>query len=85
LLCIGPLNTGGLDPAFGEPFKYMGVSLFRVTWRPLSILFWQAFASGTAAAILGPSLNVLKRHAGELGPAFAATLVVHISLMIWLN
>jgi hypothetical protein len=56
----------------------------RVTGRLMFLLFWLAYTGGAAAALLGPSLSVLKRHVRESGLAFAAALPVHIGLVIWL-
>jgi hypothetical protein len=54
------------------------------TARVQFLWFWAAYAGGALANLLGPAFLPLKRHGREFGLAFAAALVVHLSLVGWL-
>ncbi len=56
----------------------------RVTARWCFLLFWAAYAGGALAKICGPRFAVLTRHGREFGLAFAAALLVHVGLVLWL-
>jgi hypothetical protein len=56
----------------------------RVTARWCFLLFWFAYAGGALAKSCGPCFGVLGRHGREFGLAFAAALVVHVGLVLWL-
>jgi hypothetical protein len=55
-----------------------------ITARFSFLLFWLAYAGGALAALFGPALLPLKRHAREFGLAFAAAQLVHLGLVAWL-
>jgi hypothetical protein len=46
--------------------------------------FWAAYAGGALANLSGPVFLPLKQHGREFGLAFAAALLVHLSLVSWL-
>jgi hypothetical protein len=55
-----------------------------VTARFSFLLFWPVYAGGALAALFGPAFLPLKRHARELGLAFAVAHLVHLGLVVWL-
>jgi hypothetical protein len=60
----------------------------RVTARWCFLLFWPAYAAGAAAKLFGPRgfgvFPALARRGREFGLAFAAALLVHIGLVLWI-
>ena len=54
------------------------------TARVQFLWFWAAYAGGPLANLFGPSFLPLKRYGREFGLAFAAALLVHLSLVGWL-
>lgn len=54
------------------------------TARVQFVWFWAAYAGGALASLFGPAFVPLKRHGREFGLAFAAALLVHLSLVGWL-
>jgi hypothetical protein len=51
------------------------------TARLMFLLFWPAYSGGALVALFGSAFQPLKRHAREFGLAFAAALLVHLSLV----
>jgi hypothetical protein len=60
------------------------VLALRVTARWCFLLFWPAYAGGALAKVCGPRFGVLARHGREFGLAFAAALIVHVGLVVWI-
>jgi hypothetical protein len=56
----------------------------RVTARWCFLVFWLAYAGGPLAVLFGPAFGGLARRGREFGLAFAATLLVHLALVVWL-
>lgn len=54
------------------------------TARVAFLWFWAAYAGGALANLFGPAFLPLKQHGREFGLAFAAALLVHLSLVSWL-
>jgi hypothetical protein len=46
------------------------------------LFFWPAYAGSALVSLFGPTFQPLKRHARELGLAFAAVLIIHLSLVL---
>ena len=57
----------------------------RYTARWSFLFFWLSYTGGAMATLFGPALAGLARRARPLGLAFAATLQVHIGLVVWLG
>ena len=55
-----------------------------VTARFSFLLFWLAYAGGALAALFGPTFQAVARRGRELGLAFAAALLTHVGLVVWL-
>jgi hypothetical protein len=56
----------------------------RATARVAFLWFWVAYAGGALTTLFGAALLPLKQHGREFGLAFAAALLVHLSLVTWL-
>jgi hypothetical protein len=56
----------------------------RVTARWCFLLFWPAYAGGALAKVCGSRLGLLASHGRQFGLAFAAALLVHVGLVLWL-
>ncbi len=56
----------------------------RVTARWCFLLFWLAYAGSALTRFCGPRFAVLARRGREFGLAFAAALLVHVGLVLWL-
>jgi hypothetical protein len=56
----------------------------RVTARVAFLWFWVAYTGGALAILFGAAFLPLKRRGREFGLAFAAALLVHLSLVTWL-
>jgi hypothetical protein len=65
----------------GESGTFMAL---RVTARWCFLVFWLAYAGGPLAVLFGPAFGGLARRGREFGLAFAAALVVHLGLVVWL-
>lgn len=65
----------------GEDGTVLGL---RLTARWAFLLFWPAYAGGALAKLCGGRFAVLARRGREFGLAFAAALLVHIALVLWL-
>jgi hypothetical protein len=48
------------------------------------LFFWMAYAGSALASLFGSAFVPLRRHARDLGLAFAAALAVHLGLVAWL-
>jgi hypothetical protein len=57
----------------------------RYTARWSFLFFWLSYAGGAMAILFGPVFAGLARWARTLGLAFAASLQVHIALVVWLG
>ncbi len=56
-----------------------------LTARWAFLFFWPSYVGGSLAILFGPAFAGLARQARALGLAFAAALMVHIGLVIWLG
>jgi hypothetical protein len=56
----------------------------KVTARWCFLLFWLAYAGGALAKLSAPRFAGLARHGREFGLAFAAALLVHVALVVWI-
>ena len=57
----------------------------RMTARWSFLFFWPAYAGSSLAVLFGPAFSALASHTRSLGLAFAAALLVHIGLVVWLG
>jgi hypothetical protein len=48
------------------------------------VFFWPAYAGGALVSLFGSRLDAPRRHAKDLGLAFASVLLVHLGLVFWL-
>ena len=68
---------------FGAGERGTDIAL-KATARLSFLLFWLAYAGGGLAALVGPALQLLKRHGRDFGLAFASAHLIHIALVVWL-
>jgi hypothetical protein len=54
------------------------------TARVTFLWFWVAYTGGALTTLFGAAFLPLKQHGREFGIAFAAALLVHLSLVAWL-
>jgi hypothetical protein len=57
----------------------------RMTARLAFLAFWPAYVGGALVALFGSAFEPIKGRGRELGLAFAAVLLVHLSLVAWLS
>jgi len=76
-LAVAVLAVKGTDP------KGI-VTALRVTARWAFLLFWLAYAGGAMAMLFGPVLAPIARRGREFGLAYAAAMLIHLSLVLWL-
>ncbi len=82
-VCVAVLLSAVALAEFGRRERGLGFALM-LTGRWAFLLFWVAYAGGGAAALLGGKFAFLKRHRREFGLAFAAAMLVHVALIVWL-
>jgi hypothetical protein len=70
--------------AYGTGPEGIRVGL-HVTARWAFLFFWPSYAGGALAVLFGPAFAGLARRARSMGLAFAAALMVHIGLVVWLG
>jgi hypothetical protein len=56
----------------------------QLTARWSFLLFWMAYAGGAMAALFGPAFEPLARRGRECGLAYAAAMLIHVGLVLWL-
>ena len=56
----------------------------RVTARWSFLLFWVAYAGRAMATLFGPAFAPLARRGREFGLAYAAAMLSHVGLLIWI-
>lgn len=56
----------------------------RVTARWCFLLFWPAYAGSALAKVCGSRFGLLASYGRQFGLAFAAALLVHVGLVLWL-
>jgi hypothetical protein len=56
----------------------------RVTARWSFLFFWVAYAGRAMATLFGPTFAPLARRGREFGLAYAAAMLVHVGLLIWI-
>jgi hypothetical protein len=67
----------------GADHGHIGLAL-RLTGRVSLLCFWPAYAGSAIAVLFGPRFALLARHGREFGLAYAAAMLVHVSLIAWL-
>jgi hypothetical protein len=77
MLAVGALAALGT----AEPGTVLGLKL---TARWAYAFFWLAYAGGALATALGPRLVPLAQRGRELGLAFAAAMLPHTALVVWI-
>ncbi len=55
-----------------------------MTARWSFLLFWVAYAGGAMATLFGPAFAPLARRGREFGLAYAAAMLTHVGLLIWI-
>lgn len=60
------------------------VAALQITARWAFLLFWFAYTGGAIAAVFGPAFAPLARCGREFGLAYAAAMLIHVGLIIWL-
>jgi hypothetical protein len=75
--------TAGAVAMFHAPHENLGIAL-KTSARMAFLFFWPAYAGGALTSLFGDSFSPLKRHARDLGLAFAGALLVHLSLVAYL-
>jgi hypothetical protein len=60
------------------------IMALRLTARLSFLLFWLAYAGPAMAKLFGSTFAILARHGRDFGLAFAAALLVHVGLIVWL-
>jgi len=81
-LCASLGLAGLVFAVLGSGKRGTDVAL-QMSARLSFLLFWPAYAGSALTALFGATFQPLKRHARELGLAFSAALLVHISLVAW--
>lgn len=69
--------------AFGGNKRGLDAALM-LTGRWGFLLFWPAYAGAAMVSLFGPRFSFLKRHGRAFGLAFAAAMLVHAGLIVWL-
>jgi hypothetical protein len=60
------------------------VAALQMTARWAFLLFWIAYTGRAMAALFGPAFVPLARRGREFGLAYAAAMLIHVGLIIWL-
>ena len=60
------------------------VKALQLTARWSFLLFWVAYAGGAITELFGPALAPLARRGREFGLAYAAAMLIHVGLVVWL-
>jgi hypothetical protein len=60
------------------------VAALRMTARWAFLLFWMAYIGGAMPTLFGPTFAPLARRGREFGLAYAAAMLVHVGLIVWL-
>jgi hypothetical protein len=71
------LATNGTDP------KGL-VNALQMTARWAFILFFLAYAGGAIATLFGSAFSPIARRGREFGLAYAAAMLVHVGLIVWI-
>jgi len=80
---VGLCLAGVVLAIEGIDVKSLKLAL-RVTARWSFLLFWVAYAGGAMAALFGPAFTPLARRGREFGLAYAAAMLTHVDLLIWI-
>jgi hypothetical protein len=75
--------TAGAVAMFRTPHENLGIAL-KTSARLAFLFFWLAYAGGALTSLFGEAFSPLKRHARDLGLAFAGALLVHLALVAYL-
>jgi len=60
------------------------VPALRLTARWSFLLFWVAYSGGATAQLFGPAFKPLAARGREFGLAYAAAMLIHLGLVVWL-
>lgn len=60
------------------------LTALQLTARWAYLFFWPAYAGGGLLAVFGPAVQPLVRRGRELGLAFAAAMLMHMSMIAWI-
>lgn len=60
------------------------IAALRSTARVAYLFFWPAYIGGALATLYGNAFRSLASRARQFGLAFAASLLVHVGLVVWL-
>jgi hypothetical protein len=71
----------GVLAFFGDEQRGVNIAL-QATARLAFLFFWPAYVGGALTFIFGDLFLPIRRHARELGLAFAAALLVHLGLVV---
>ena len=66
---------------FGDEDRGIRIAL-HATARLAFLFFWPAYVGGALTSLFGDLFLPMRRHARELGLAFAAALLVHLGLVV---
>ena len=71
----------GILASFGDEQRGVSIAL-QATARLAFLFFWPAYVGGALTFLFGDLFLPIRRHARELGLAFAAALLVHLGLVV---
>ena len=71
----------GILASFGDEQRGVSIAL-QATARLAFLFFWPAYVGGALTFLFGDLFLPIRRHARELGLAFAAALFVHLGLVV---
>jgi hypothetical protein len=75
--------TAGAVATFHAPHENLGIAL-KTSARIAFLFFWPAYAGGALTSLFSDAFSPLRRHARDLGLAFAGALLVHLTLVAYL-
>ena len=79
---FAPLGLAiGILASFGDEQRGVSIAL-QATARLAFLFFWPAYVGGALTFLFGDLFLPIRRHARELGLAFAAALLVHLGLVV---
>jgi hypothetical protein len=81
--CVTLGLTAGAVAMFHAPHENLGIAL-KTSARMAFLFFWPVYAGGALTSPFGDAFSPLKRHARDLGLAFAGALLVHLALVAYL-
>jgi hypothetical protein len=79
--CVSLGLAIGVLAFFGDEQRGVSIAL-QATARLAFLFFWPAYVGGALNSLFGDLFMSIRRHARELGLAFAAALLVHLGLVV---